>query len=173
MSLPYEGPTVLLVDDDPDLREMYGLYLVSEGYGVLQAPNGHAALDVIATTHPDVVVTDIQMPRMNGLQLTHTLRSRPATARVPVIGLSGLGGFEAAAVAAGCNAILEKPCAPEVLAALVARVLQWSHTVARRAAELRAEARGLRQHAERLRKDRRAAANPAAVPMRVRTNDVK
>lgn len=124
MSLPREAPVVLLVDDEPATRELYASYLAGEGYEVMQAPNGHAALDLIARVPPDVVVTDMQMPRMSGFQLAQVLRSRAATARVPVVGLSGLVGFAAAAVAAGCNAILEKPCDPDHLAALLGRLLR-------------------------------------------------
>jgi hypothetical protein len=118
-----DGCLVLLVDDDPDTRSMYAEYLRLSGFEVAQARNGHEALDLCQSVPPDVVVTDIQMPRMGGIQLIRSLRSRPATGGVPVICVSASVDCVREAAAVGCAAALEKPCPPDTLADLIRRVL--------------------------------------------------
>ena len=118
------GCLVLVVDDDPEIRAMYAEYLQISGFEVAQARNGHEALDLCQSVPPDVVVTDVQMPRMGGIQLIRSLRARPATRRVPVICVSASVDCVREAAAVGCAAALEKPCAPDTLVGLIRRVLR-------------------------------------------------
>jgi two-component system, OmpR family, response regulator MprA len=69
------GGTVLVVDDDPDVRESLARSLVFEGYVALTAADGRAALQRIAAERPDVVVLDIQMPVLDGLETCRRLRA--------------------------------------------------------------------------------------------------
>jgi len=73
-------PTVLVVDDAADTREMYGSYLGFRGFGVLTAPDGDAAVETALARHPDVIVMDLAMPRLNGISAVHRLKQHRARA---------------------------------------------------------------------------------------------
>ncbi len=77
--------TVLVVDDEEAVVEFVGSLLEDIGYRVLRAYDGRAALDVTRREHPDLVLTDIMMPIMNGLELCQQLHASPDTASIPVI----------------------------------------------------------------------------------------
>ena len=79
---------VLVVDDDPDLRMLVTTILETQGYSTLEATDGLDALAMLEGTSPDLVITDVDMPKMDGWTFVRTLRSRPATALTPVIFLS-------------------------------------------------------------------------------------
>ena len=119
-----DGCLVLVVDDDPETRAMYAEYLHLSGFEVAEARNGHEAFDLCQSVPPDVVVTDIQMPRMGGIQLIRALRARPATRAVPVICVSASVDCVREAAAVGCAAALEKPCPPDTLVDLIRRLLR-------------------------------------------------
>lgn len=110
-------PLVLLVEDDPDTREMYATFLISVGYRVAQAANGVAALDVARRQCPDIVITDLAMPLMDGFHLTRELRARSATRSVPIIAVTGQGvpSTPALACEAGCCCLFTKPFVPDCL----------------------------------------------------------
>ena len=77
--------TILIAEDDQDITNLVKLYLESSGYRVLCAPDGTAALELARTQHVDMAVLDIMMPRMNGYELTRSLR---AMSRMPILILS-------------------------------------------------------------------------------------
>lgn len=77
--------TILIAEDDQDITNLVKLYLESSGYRVLCAPDGAAALELARTQHVDMAVLDIMMPRMNGYELTRSLR---AMSRMPILILS-------------------------------------------------------------------------------------
>jgi DNA-binding response OmpR family regulator len=80
-------PTILIVDDDPHIRSTLSCVLTRAGYDVEQAVDGMAALDQIATHAPDLILTDVQMPRLDGIGLASRLTGQ--TAAIPVILMSG------------------------------------------------------------------------------------
>lgn len=109
---------ILLVDDDPDIREVLGSVLTHEGYWVRTAATGVEAIRTIRTSQPDIVITDILMPDMTGLELIMQLRS--AKPRLRVVAISG--GGEVAQDAClriaeriGAHHILTKPVMPKDL----------------------------------------------------------
>jgi two-component system cell cycle response regulator DivK len=110
-------PLVLLVEDDSDTREMYATVLRCVGYRVLSAANGVAALDAVKDARPDIVVTDLAMPVMDGFGLTRELRADPATRSVPIIAVTGQGvpSTPRMALDAGCCSLYLKPFAPDAL----------------------------------------------------------
>ena len=110
---PQRAPLVLLVEDDRDTREMYSEFLSLSGLRVAEAPSGGRALETIREQCPDVVVTDIAMPGMDGLELSRRLRSCAPTRDVPIIAVSG--NVSERAREAGANVVIEKPCAPDYL----------------------------------------------------------
>lgn len=78
-----------MVDDEPDLRFLLRRAFESAGHEVVEAGDGAAALKVVGESPPDVVVTDIMMPIMGGVELIRRLRSEPATAGIPILAASG------------------------------------------------------------------------------------
>ena len=118
-----QGPprTVLLVEDHVDSRAMYAEFLRLD-FDVIEAGDGIAALELIAERSPDVVVTDLALPRMDGFELIERIRRDDRLRDVPVIALSGYSGseHEARARQAGSDVVLLKPCLPETLAEAVA-----------------------------------------------------
>ncbi len=110
-------PLVLLVEDDPDTREMYATFLGSGGCRVVQAADGRAALDAIGHHSPDIVITDLAMPVMDGFCLTRELRARPGTRSVPIIAVTGHGVPNTPRMAreAGCCCLFTKPFLPDSL----------------------------------------------------------
>ena len=120
---PGSGPTaparVLVADDNADMREYLGRLLKDAGYRVEAVADGRAALAAIRTEAPDLVVSDVMMPRLDGLRLVAELRADPGTATVPVLLLSARAGQEASieGLEAGADDYLVKPfTAAELLA---------------------------------------------------------
>jgi CheY-like chemotaxis protein len=124
-SPPVRPPRILLVEDHRDTREMYGMYLEFEGMKVAGVERGAEALQQIGAEQPDLVVTDLHLPDMSGLDLTRQIKGNPATAHIAVVLLTGeaFGNIEADAHAAGCASLCLKPCAPDALAELIGKVL--------------------------------------------------
>lgn len=115
------SPLVLLVEDDRDTREMYSEFLSHRGLRVTEAPSARSALESAQTQRPDVIVTDLAMPGMDGLELSRRLRSAEPTRNVPIIAVSGNASERARE--AGADVVLEKPCMPEQLLHVIRDVL--------------------------------------------------
>lgn len=116
---------VLLVEDHLDTRQMYAEFLGID-FDVMTAADGEDALSMMRLHPPDVLVTDLSLPRMDGFELIARVRADPALRAIPVICLSGYGGheYEERALAAGCDRILQKPCMPDALAEVVSETIQ-------------------------------------------------
>lgn len=112
---------ILVVEDDPSLRTVIRLVLERAGFGVDESPNGHAAIEAMGTAVPDLVLVDLNMPRMGGLELIDRMKQADATARVPVVLLSGR--HDAAAVAQAAAGLVTKPFEPAELVGVVRRVI--------------------------------------------------
>jgi two-component system response regulator CpxR len=87
--------TILLIEDDPMLTELYQTKLEMEGYTVTIATDGEAGLAAAAKTKPHLVLLDIMLPKMNGFEVLKKLKKAKATAKIPVIVLTNLGGEKA------------------------------------------------------------------------------
>ena len=116
------APHVLLVEDDSDTREMYSFYLSYSGLHVTEARTGRRGLERAREDRPDVVVTDIAMPEMDGLELSRRLRAEEPTHDVPIIAVSGQASDRARQ--AGADVVLEKPCDPDQLLHAIEGVLR-------------------------------------------------
>ena len=115
------APRVLLVEDDRDTRVMYCEYLSYSGLQVTEAPTGRRALESVRSQRPDVVVTDLAMPEMDGRELSRRLRADRSTSDLPIIAVSGqLAPGERIA---GADVVLEKPCEPDRLLHVIEGVL--------------------------------------------------
>ncbi|MFF0375555.1 response regulator [Actinoplanes missouriensis] len=117
-------PVLLIAEDDEDIALVLTRVFKRAGMTVLRAADGQAALELIVEHHPDVVVTDLGMPRMDGWELIAAVRSRPEVADTPIAILSGhLRPGDPRAGTAQCCAILLKPCPNDQLLATVRELL--------------------------------------------------
>ena len=125
MTSKSEKPRVLVVDDYPDAREMYGEYLEYCGFEVVQASNGMEALQRALDTKPDIILMDLSLPVMDGWEATRRLKADKRTENIPVVALTGhaLAGISEGAKKAGCDSFVTKPCLPEDLVKEIRRVL--------------------------------------------------
>jgi CheY-like chemotaxis protein len=111
---------VLIAEDDEDIALILTRLLKRAGNTVLRAPDGQVALEMAVKHKPDVVLTDLGMPRMDGLQLTRAIRANPQLADTPIAMLSGhLHPGDTTPFAAGVCAVLLKPCPNDKLRAVV------------------------------------------------------
>ena len=109
---------VLLVEDDQAGRRMYAEWLTLAGFHVKQAHNGLQALEEALASTPNIVVTDLNIPGIDGFELTRRLKLDARTKHVPVVAITGYPAFAAdpaRAQRAGCDVVLEKPCSPDDL----------------------------------------------------------
>jgi CheY-like chemotaxis protein len=114
---------ILVVDDIPDVRQVHTNFLYGSGMEVSTAENGIAALHAARHAIPDVVVTDLEMPVMDGLDLCRQLRADAATRDVLVVVVTGMLDQAQAALDAGCDAVLAKPCSRTLLLATIRQLL--------------------------------------------------
>jgi DNA-binding response OmpR family regulator len=117
--------TILVVDDDPTVREVVAKYLIRDGHRVIQRSNGIDGLEAALTERPDLVVLDLMLPGLDGLQVCERLRRSSA---VPVIMLTALGEETDRVVGLehGADDYVTKPFSPRELALRVAGVLRRS-----------------------------------------------
>lgn len=116
------NPSVLIVEDDRAGRLLFVEWLEHAGFQVDQAHNGLQALERALDATPDVVVTDLNIPGIDGFELTRRLKQDPRTRDVPVLAVTGYAAFASdpgRARRAGCDAVLSKPCSAEDLEAAV------------------------------------------------------
>lgn len=117
-------PKVLLVDDYLDSLEVWAMYLNAEGFDVSTAADGIAALALITSTQLDVIVMDLDLPGMTGIEVAKALRARATVPRIPLIAVTGHTGTRLdAAREAGFDAALVKPCAPDALTSQIRQLL--------------------------------------------------
>jgi CheY-like chemotaxis protein len=112
---------VLVIDDDPDLRELLSVVLKSEGYDVQTAENGAAGFSVLRTLVPDLIILDLLMPVMNGWQFREAQTALPQYARIPIVCLSGYHAARHQAAALGMPVCVQKPFDIDELVKIVRR----------------------------------------------------
>jgi len=117
---------ILIVEDNPTNLRLIRMVLRNEGYGVLEATDGEEALLVAIEGRPDLIVMDIQLPKMDGLEVTKRLRQTSYFKRVPIIALtaSAMDGDREKIIAAGCDEYLSKPVDTRRFPLLVAEMLR-------------------------------------------------
>ena len=88
--MAYAGTTILLAEDDIILSELYTERLKQEGFTVVHASNGEDALQFVTEYHPSLIILDVMMPKMNGLDVLKNLKENPDTKNIPVIIVTAL-----------------------------------------------------------------------------------
>lgn len=118
--------TIITVDDSPSVRQMVSFTLQRAGYDVVEACDGRDALDKLALRPAHMVIADLNMPRMDGLDLIRHLRREPQYRFVPIIMLTteNEGDKKQEGRAAGATGWIVKPFTPEQLVAVVGKVLR-------------------------------------------------
>ena len=115
--------TVLLVDDYADALEVWEVFLSAAGFTVSTATDGVAGLEKARLLKPDVIVMDLQMPRLSGAEVAQALRADQATRHIPLIAATGHSRTQLSdARAAGFDSIIVKPCDPDDLVAEIRRL---------------------------------------------------
>ncbi|MDQ2809808.1 MAG: response regulator [Chloroflexota bacterium] len=117
--------TILLVEDNEAIAEMMTRRLERRGYRVRWVADGAAALGAVAAVAPDLILMDMSLPVLDGWEATRCLKAAPATAAIPIIGLTAhaMSGDRARCLAAGCNAYSTKPVDFAALLADIVRLL--------------------------------------------------
>lgn len=111
---PMAAPTVLVVEDDPTILQLLEVNFEMEGFTVLRAEDGKLGLERARTGAPDVIVSDVMMPNMSGLEMVDELKASPATSSIPVILLSAKaqGDDIRQGIDAGADDYMTKPFEP-------------------------------------------------------------
>jgi CheY-like chemotaxis protein len=123
-------PTILNVEDFDDTRLMMKMWLTRHGYRVLEAGTGEEGVAMAQREHPDLIIMDVMMPGMNGLDATQLIRQDRALRRTPIVAVSAYGADEYRSIAleAGCNEYVSTPFEPQSLANLIKALLNGEPT---------------------------------------------
>jgi CheY-like chemotaxis protein len=120
------GKHILIVDDYPDALDIWAIYLRAMGYEVSTAGDGAAAIAQAEKLLPDVIVLDLELPRVSGFDVARRLRANPETEHIPLIAATGYSHAKQLdrAREAGFDQIVIKPCDPDFLVEEIERQLQ-------------------------------------------------
>jgi len=115
-------PSVLVCDDEPNLRELIRVSL-GERYKFVEAADGEQALALARSLRPHLVILDLMMPRLNGLDVLSKLKADPELAAMPVLVVTAQPASQEEAEAKGADGVIVKPFGPEELAAVAAELV--------------------------------------------------
>ena len=119
------APVVLIVEDDAETRHYYQAIFERHGFRIEQAHNGFQALEKAIQCAPDLILTDIAVPGIDGIELCRRLRADHRTKSIPVLAVTAYGDrhYPDRVLNAGANQVLIKPCVPDVLVTEARRLL--------------------------------------------------
>jgi two-component system cell cycle response regulator DivK len=117
--------TILYVEDNEVNRRLVQDLLKPTSYRLIEAADGETGMAIARQERPDLILMDVQLPKVSGIEATRTLRGEPATAKTPIIAITSfaLAGDEEKAIAAGATAYMAKPYSPRDLLGLIRRLL--------------------------------------------------
>ena len=117
--------TILYVEDNEVNRRLVQDLLKPTSYRLIEAADGESGMAIARQERPDLILMDVQLPKVSGIEATRTLRGEPATANTPIIAITSfaLAGDEEKAMAAGATAYMAKPYSPRDLLGLIRRLL--------------------------------------------------
>lgn len=124
------GKKVLVVEDEPDIRKLVHYNLTQERFKVIEAEDGERALKIVQRERPHLIILDLMLPGLSGLEICRSLRERPETARLPILMLTAKAGEADRVVGLemGADDYLTKPFSPRELVARVKAILRRSET---------------------------------------------
>ena len=116
---------ILIVEDNPRNMRLIEMTLRAKNYTLLKATDGEEALDMAISERPDLIIMDIQLPKVNGLEVTRKLRETPAFSHTPIIGVTAyaMKGDKERVIEYGCDAYLSKPINTRELPEMIAEML--------------------------------------------------
>ena len=119
------GKTILYVEDNAMNRQIVRDLLKRTSYQLIEAHDGEAGVAAALEKRPDLILMDVQLPKISGLEATRRLRAEPATAQTPIIAITSfaLSGDDKKAFEAGATAYLAKPYSPRDLLGLIRKML--------------------------------------------------
>ena len=117
---------ILIVEDNPQNMRLIEMTLRARGYSLLKAVDGEEALDAAIREHPGLIIMDIQLPKINGLDVIRKLRGMPEFSNTPILAVTAyaMKGDREKALEAGCNEYLTKPINTRELPKITAQMLQ-------------------------------------------------
>ncbi len=117
--------TILLVEDFDDTRLMMKLWLQKKGYRVIEAEDGEQAVELAQSEQPDLIIMDMMMPGLDGLDATRQIREYQSLRQTPIVAVSAYGAdeYRARALDAGCTDYVPTPFDPTALNQLIERLL--------------------------------------------------
>lgn len=118
--------TILIVDDDDDIREIIEYSLKKEGFKVLTAENGEEGISLAKSNSPELIILDVMMPGMDGIEVCETLKSQPETSNIKICFLTARGEdySQIAGFNAGADDYVNKPVKPKVLVSRIKAILR-------------------------------------------------
>ena len=124
-----KGKKILIADDEPDILEVLQYNLVREGYEVTTAKDGDDALIKAKSTHPDLIILDIMMPKKSGVEVCEILRTQPVFHDTLILMLTALNdeGFHIKGLESGADDYVNKPVSPRVIVSRVGALLRRSN----------------------------------------------
>jgi len=124
------GKKILIVEDEPDIRKLVHYNLTQERFKVIEAEDGERALKIIQRERPHLIILDLMLPGLSGLEICRSLRERPETAHLPILMLTAKAGEADRVVGLemGADDYLTKPFSPRELVARVKAILRRSET---------------------------------------------
>ncbi len=116
---------ILIVEDNPQNMRLIEMALRTNGYTLLKATDGEEAMDIATRELPDLVIMDIQLPKLSGLEVTRKLKETPAFSHIPIIGVTAyaMKGDKERVIESGCDAYLSKPINTRELPGVIAEML--------------------------------------------------
>jgi len=116
---------ILIVEDNAQNMKLIEMLLSVKGYILLKATDGEEAMNIATTERPDLIIMDIQLPKVSGLEITRRLRQLPAFSHIPIIALTAyaMKGDKEKFIKAGCNAYLSKPINTRELPKVISELL--------------------------------------------------
>lgn len=117
--------TILYVEDNELNRKMLRHLLRGTSYRLIEAPDGETGITMAREQRPDLILMDVQLPKISGIEATRALRAEPATAHTPIIAITSfaLSGDEQRAKEAGASAYLAKPYSPFALLGMIQKLV--------------------------------------------------
>ena len=100
---------ILLVDDAEEIRDLLGGFLEEQGYQVVLASDGNEALDLVESENPQIIILDLKLPGLNGIEVCKRLKEREETRSIPVIIITGFGDNKLVALDVGADDFVNKP----------------------------------------------------------------